>query len=500
MFLKKIGVKLRLTLILVFVFGLATLIFNSLAFLSMMKVLQQDFDTALYNYAVDVSDVVELMPSGDLAIPPLRLDNGKILPFPLGTALISVRHVSGKILAEVGAFGEFRLPYKPAFDEIWKGKDVHFATIADVTRIPQAEAENYRMVSFPLDENKKPQLLLQIAVPLTLLEAQVTKRLSLIQIGIPLILILATGLGYLFASRALRPVQQMIDATKKIQPDELSHRLPVPQARDEIQSLALTLNEMLSRMEQAFLSQERFVAEASHQLFSPLTILKGEMEVAVKSYQEQLKNPQGLNKDNTRQFIQQLNGLLNEVDHLTRLVQDMLLLARVDAGFHQLKQDEIFINEIFIDEIFTDAVKRVERLASKRRNQVQLKMIGAEEHRKPTLGAADLVFHMIYNLLENAIKFSFENSTIQVEIAWTHQTVELTIVNMGEPILSADLPLIFERFHRANSVAGKTQGHGLGLAICQKIANLHSAKIFVKSEGKLTQFKVIFEIPEALES
>ena len=480
MFLKKIGVKLRLTLIFVLIFGLSTLVFNALSFISVLKLLQKDFDTALYNYAVDVSNVIELLPSGDLAIPLLRMDDGKILPFPLGTALISVRHASGEVLAEVGSFGDFKPPYKKAFEEIWSGHEVHFETIEDVTRIPQAEAENYRMVSFSLDENAKPQLLLQIAVPLTLLETQLENRLWLLRVGTPLIILIATILGYLFATRALKPVQEMIHTAQMIHPEELSQRLPVPRAHDEIQSLALTMNEMLSRIQGAFQSQERFVAEASHQLFSPLTILKGEIELAIKNQTHQ--NPQ--------ETIQLLQGLLNEVDHLTKLVQDMLLLARVDGGLHQLDQ-----NKIYLDEILTDVMGRVKKLAAKRRNQVQLKMNGAEEHRRYFLGAPDLIFHLIYNLLENALKYSLENSTVQVTINWSAQQVDLILTNIGEPIHKEDLGRIFERFHRSDRVSTKTSGYGLGLAICQKIAKLHHAEITVQAEGQLSQFQVRFPLP-----
>ncbi len=480
MFLKKIGVKLRLTLIFVLIFGLSTLAFNALSFISVLKLLQKDFDTALYNYAVDVSNVVELLPSGDLAIPLLRMDDGKILPFPLGTALISVRHASGEILAEVGSFGEFKLPYKRAFEDIWSGHEVHFETIEDVTRIPQAEAENYRMVSFSLDETEKPQLLLQIAVPLTLLETQLANRLWLLQIGTPLLIIFATILGYLFASRALKPVQEMTRTAQLIHPEELSQRLPVPQASDEIQSLALTMNEMLSRIQNAFKSQERFVSEASHQLFSPLTILKGEIELALKN--QQLEQPQ------QREVF--LRGLLVEVDHLTKLVHDMLLLARVESGAHQLEQ-----NKIYLDEVFTDVMSRVQKLAQKRRNQVQLKMTGAEENRRYFFGAPDLIFQLIYNLLENALKYSLENSTIQVSIDWSLDHVDLHLTNIGEPIRQEDLHRIFERFHRSDSVTGKTSGYGLGLAICQKIAKLHQAVITVKAEGPLSHFQVRFLLP-----
>lgn len=180
MFLKKIrklissiSIRLRLSLIFVLIFGTTTVLFNMFLFQMMIDNLQQDFDDALFNYSVDVSEGIEIGLKGDLSFPPLRLDHGKILPFPLGTALIQVRHSSGAVLARVGNFGEFNPPFKKDFERIWKGEEATYRTIEHIRNIPSAEADSYRLISFPLDNAAKPQLLLQIAVPMTLLETQI---------------------------------------------------------------------------------------------------------------------------------------------------------------------------------------------------------------------------------------------------------------------------------------------------------------------------------------
>ena len=128
--LSHIPIRLRLSLIFVVIFGVTTLLFNMFVFKMMIDNLQQDFDDALFNYSVDVSEGVEIGVKGDLNFPPLRLDHGKILPFPLGTALIQVRHSSGAVLARVGNFGEFNPPYKKDFERIWAGEEATYRTVS----------------------------------------------------------------------------------------------------------------------------------------------------------------------------------------------------------------------------------------------------------------------------------------------------------------------------------------------------------------------------------
>lgn len=483
MFLKKVykffsgfSIRLRLSLIFVAIFGVTTILFNMFIFKMMIDNLQQDFDDALFNYAVDVSEGVEIGVKGDLNFPPLRLDHGKILPFPLGTALIQVRHASGTVLARVGNFGEFNPPYKKDFDRIWSGEEATYRTIENIHNIPSAEANSYRLISFPLDNAAKPQLLLQIAVPMTLLETQITKRLTLLELGIPFVLLIATMGGVFLSARALAPVNRMIDITKKIKASELSARVPVPHAKDEINKLALTLNEMLDRIQQAFQSQERFIADASHQLLTPLTIMKQELELLQKSDQRDVD-----------QFIR---SSLQEVDNLSNVVQEMLLLARADAGIGALN-----LQELCLDELVFEAVSRCEKLASSKAIKLKFNINNeTSEDRKMVLGDNDLLANLIFNILENAIKYSPNNEVVEISLTYKDTTSELLVDDHGPGIPEEQLPFIFERFSRGSNMESRVKGFGLGLAIAQKIAILHNAKLSAENhKGSGARFTFVIK-------
>lgn len=482
MFLKKIykffssfSIRLRLSLIFVLIFGATTLFFNMLMFKMMIGTLQQDFDDALFNYAVDVSEGVEIGIKGDLSFPPLRLDHGKILPFPLGTALIQVRHSSGAVLARVGNFGEFNPPYKKDFESIWAGEEATYRTIEHIRNIPSAEADSYRLISFPLDNAAKPQLLLQIAVPMTLLETQISQRLTLMQVGIPMVLLIAMLGGLFLSSRALNPLKNMINTTKEIKAGELSQRVPVPNANDEIKTLALTLNEMLDRIQQAFQSQERFVADASHQLLTPLTIMRGELEL--------------LRKSETKDIDQFIKSSLQEVDNLSGIVQEMLLLARVDAGIGALN-----LQELALDELIFDVLPRCEKLASSKGIKIKLNINNeTADDRKIVRGDNDLLQNLVINIIENAIKYSPNNEVVTVTLTWKSEISELIVDDNGPGIPAEQLPYIFERFSRGSNMETRVKGFGLGLAIAQKIAILHKAQLTAENHsGHGARFK--FEI------
>lgn len=461
----KISIRLRLSLIFVLIFGLSTLVFNMFLFKVMINTLQQDFDDALFNYAVDISEGVEIGVKGDLNFPPLRLDHGKILPFPLGTALIQVRHSSGAVLARVGNFGEFNPPYKQDFQRIWKGEEATYRSIYH-NNIPSAEADSYRLISFPLDNNAKPQLLLQIAVPMTLLETQISQRLNLMHFGIPFVLLVATLGGIFLSAKALNPVNNMINAAKEIKASDLSLRVPIPDANDELKKLASTLNEMLERIQQAFQSQERFVADASHQLLTPLAIMRGELEL--------------LNKTEKKDVDQFIRSALQEVDNLSSIVQKMLLLARVDAGIGALN-----VQDLSLDELVLEALSRCEKLANSKNIKLLFNINSkASDERKMIRGDNDLLINLLINIIENAIKYSPNNETVKITLTWEDEISELIVADNGPGISDEQLPLIFDRFSRGSNIEIKVKGFGLGLAIAQKIAMLHNAKLWVQNNNK----------------
>ncbi|WP_413290743.1 sensor histidine kinase [Bdellovibrio sp. HCB337] len=482
-FLKKIlnsfsrlSIRLRLTLTFVVIFGTTTILFNTFLFLFMIQTLQQDFDDALFNYSVDVSESIEIGIKGDLKFPPLKLDTGKVLPFPLGTALIQVIHSSGTVLARVGDFGDFNPSFKKDFERLSHGEEETYRTISNISKIPSAEADSYRLISVPLDNSTSPQVILQIAVPMTLLDTQIANRLTMLQIGIPLVLLIATLGGLFFSSRALAPVKSMISAAQGIDASELSQRVPVPSANDEIKKLSLTLNEMLARIHQAFQSQERFVADASHQLLTPLTIMKGEIEVMQKHEFNQ-KDVDGF-----------LKSSLQEIDTLTKIVKDMLLLARVDAGLGALS-----LEELHLDDMVLEAISRVEKVANAKNIRLKFDILDEAEGRKTVRGDYDLLLNLLINVMENAIKYSPENEMISISLIWQKDISKVVVMDHGVGIPDEQLPYIFERFSRGSNAERNAKGFGLGLAIAQKIAILHHAKLYAANNtSKGAQFH--FEI------
>jgi signal transduction histidine kinase len=473
---RKISIRLRLTLIFVLIFGTTTILFNAFLFIFMIQTLQQDFDDALFNYAVDVSQSIEIGVKGDLSFPPLKLDTGKVLPFPLGTALIQVVHASGTVLERVGEFGDFSPSFKRDFERLALGEEATYRTISNISKIPSAEADSYRLISFPLDNSNRPQVILQIAVPMTLLDTQINNRLKMLQIGIPIVLLIATLGGFFLSGRALAPVRRMIDTAQNIDASELYQRVPLPEANDEIKKLSLTLNDMLDRIQRAFQSQERFVADASHQLLTPLTIMRGELEVLKKH---------GFEKNDFDGFV---DSTLQEIDSLAKIVKDMLLLARVDAGLGGLN-----FQEVFMDDLVIEAISRVEKIAAAKGIRLKFDILDQADARPAVRGDYDLILNLLINIIENSVKYSPKNELVTVTLTWDPHTSSVVVSDRGPGIPKVQLPFIFERFSRGALAERDTKGFGLGLAIAQKIAILHHAKLYAaETTGIGAQFH--FEI------
>lgn len=464
------SIRLRLTFLFVLVFGITMGGFWYVTVEFLRQSLAKEFDDALYNYAVDVVEGISLDPGGDLALSPPKIDHIKVYPFALGTALVQIRHRSGTILTKVGLWGDFKVPYKKEMERLAAGEDSVYSTIRDLAGLPLPESDSYRVIHFPIDNSMPPQLILQIAVPMTILENQIASRHRTFEIGIPLVLLIATVLSYLLASRAMYPIQVMVSQSNNIGAQELSRRLPVPEARDEIRDLALTLNRMLDRIQTAFQSQEKFVADASHQLLTPLTIIKAELESGQRQGQ--------MSKENLASCIQ-------EVDDLADLVHDLLALARMDAGLSALS-----FEEVHLDDVILEAISKVEKVARQKDIRIKFDLQDPFEsgfERPRLMGEEDLLTSLVFNLLENAVKYSPNGSQIQVHFSWNKETQHLVVTDAGPGIPEGSEELIFERFRRGQEGSSVLKpGFGLGLAIARKIAMVHGGKLWVENVAAQT--------------
>jgi heavy metal sensor kinase len=277
-------------------------------------------------------------------------------------------------------------------------------------------------------------------------------------VTIPLALLIAAAGGYLLARKGLAPVAAMSAKARAIGATNLGERVEVANSADELGQLAVTLNALLERLEESFDSQRRFMADASHELRTPVAILQGELDVT-------------LSRDDrdAREYRDSLEIMRNSVQRLTRIVRDLFLLARGDAGQYPMR-DERF----YLDEVVAQTVQGFRTLASERG------VVIAEEH-EPDLvmrGDEDLVERLVGNLVENAIKHVPAGGRVLVRSSAADGELRIEVHDSGSGIAPELRERIFERFFGADG-----GGAGLGLPIARWIAEAHGGRLWLDSSG-----------------
>ena len=286
---------------------------------------------------------------------------------------------------------------------------------------------------------------------------------------IPIALAIATAGALFLTDRALRPVRAVTEAAAEIEGTDLSHRLPVA-GKDEFARLAETLNGMLGRLESAFEQQRRFVADASHELKSPLTIIKANSSLS-------LADP--TLPENARVALQEIDSA---ADRTTRVVQDLLLLARSDAG-DLTPQRELFPIRPLLEELA--------RLARRMHPDGPTIEIAAPPDLRLNADP-EQIRRLLTNLLDNALRHTPADERITLSAQTEGDKVELLVRDTGEGIAPEYLARLGERFYRPDAARARaTGGTGLGLAICRAIAQAHGGALTVESvQGKETSVKV----------
>jgi heavy metal sensor kinase len=293
-------------------------------------------------------------------------------------------------------------------------------------------------------------------------------------IAIPLLLLFAALGGYFLATRSLSPVAAMSARAAEISSSNLNERLPVGSRRDELSALAEVVNGLLERLERAFAQQRRFMADASHELRTPVAVLRTEADVT-------LSRPARTETE----YRESVSVMRDSAQRLGRIVDDLFLLARADAGHLPLRREPLYLEDV-VDE----AARAVRNLARERDVRVQL--LPLED--SPYDGDADLLGRVLLNLLDNAIKHSSAGGTVTLALTRTAHEYHITVADEGAGISAEAQPHIFERFFRADKARSRTDGDatagaGLGLAIGRWIAEAHGGRLdLVKSSGSGTEF------------
>jgi len=297
---------------------------------------------------------------------------------------------------------------------------------------------------------------LEVAAPL---EAR-HRTLYLVRLFLAAVLVMVAGGSFLgswwLADRAVRPVNEIIDQTEDIGTGTLGRRIRAHADTREYQRLVGVLNTMLDRIDAGFDAQRRFTGDASHELRSPLTALRGELELALRRERD---------PDEYRRVIA---SALEETERLSDLAADLLTLARSDAGVMQPRMVLVDLTET--------AAECIARAGSQAEaKSIELSLSAAS----PVEGLCDpgLLDRLVWNLLDNAIKFTTPGGRVEVSLRQTEDGVVLEVSDTGPGIPEDLQSRIFDRFQRADVSRSSTDGTGLGLAIVEAIVEAHGGRV-----------------------
>jgi two-component system OmpR family sensor kinase len=277
---------------------------------------------------------------------------------------------------------------------------------------------------------------------------------------IPLALLLAATGGYFLARKSLAPVLAMSIQTDLITASNLHQRLPVRNSADELGRLATTFNRLLDRLDQAFEQQRRFIADASHELRTPVAILRGEAEVAISQLS---RSP--------AEYRESLVVLHQEAKRLAKIVEDLFTLTRADSGQHPLS-----LQDFYLDELVTECARSVRALADGK----QISLVVEAEPELEIRADEALLRRMLLNLLDNAIKYTPAGGFVRLSCSTVNSGVEIAVADNGPGVPGELQSRIFERFFRvdlARSRGAGEGGAGLGLSIARWIAEAHDGRL-----------------------
>ena len=320
----------------------------------------------------------------------------------------------------------------------------------------------FRFFSIPLPTQPgSPLLILHAGRPMDVLQGVLREYLFIFVTSVPVILLVSVGVGWMLARRALQPFEEVAQTAKHITSENLNTRIESSRTEEEVLSLIESFNAMVGRLNHSFQQMRKFNADVAHELRTPLAIMQGENEVALRS---------GSVPDEARAVFA---SNLEELERLTRVVNDLLTLSEAEAG-----NQVILRRPIGLKGLVEDLVEQMQILATERNISIHLGPIP-----EAVIEGDELwIRRALLNLIDNAIKYSREGGSIEVSAETRDGRVRLEIRDSGIGIAQADIPYIFDRLYRADPARSRTNGGtGLGLALVKWVVDAHEGEIHVKS-------------------
>jgi Signal transduction histidine kinase len=281
----------------------------------------------------------------------------------------------------------------------------------------------------------------------------------------------ALMVGYAFALQMVKPITQIIQEVKAVSSQNLTHHIRAGTSQDELNQLANTFNELLDRLQESFISQRRFISNASHELSTPLTSISSQLDVTLQK------------ERSTEEYQQVMQSIHEDVRQMQQLTKSLLEIAKTGT------EGSIELNEVRIDEVLLKVTGDVQKISEAYEVELNFGEFPDDEKTFLVFGNSDLLYSSFRNIVENGCKFS-PNHHAWVNLEFRNENVIIQVKNIGNTITGKELENIFQPFYRS-AAASPIKGFGLGLALAKRIISLHKGSINVHSnEAEGTVFNI----------
>jgi len=334
------------------------------------------------------------------------------------------------------------------------------------------DGSSFRLLSVPIILDGALVNIIQVGTSLRSVEEMLHRLLLVLLVSLPAALAVALGGGWFLAGRALRPVEAITQAARRIAAGDLTQRLTVAHSPDEIGRLAATFNNMIARLEASFRQVRQFSADASHELRTPLTVMKGETELALRRARP------------AEDYKLVMESTLEEIDRMAQIVDELLFLSRADLGEVRIESQPVRL-----DALVEDIQRQAVVLGQEQEIQVMVGSVALVQVQGDELRLRELLL----NLVDNAVKYSRPGGKVEIALARDAGMARLSVTDQGIGISVEAQTRIFDRFYRTDDArAHAKKGTGLGLSICKWIVEAHHGRIEVQSKaGEGSRFTVI---------
>ena len=335
------------------------------------------------------------------------------------------------------------------------------------------EQNDFLISRIKIDFHGEKNIIIEILTTKEILTSTLENILYILSFILPIILILAVIAGNFLIYKSFSPIENILFELKQINANDLSARLKTTKNEDEINQLINEVNNLLSRLESSFERISQFSSDASHELKTPLTIIRGEIEVTLR-------------KERTNEeYKSALNNSLNELSLIEQTVNDLLFLAKNEKDLMVDKQEEFYF-----DELIDESINEIKSFAKLHQVEINFILEDSIEFK----GFPNLLKIALKNALKNAIQFSHENSQVIVKSYKNADSFNISIQDFGIGIPLNEQEKIFEKFYRTDKSRNKNSGGtGLGMSIVKKIIDIHKGLIKIKSaENKGTTVTISF--------